>query len=256
MALISQLWHWLWFAHTGFHASLFALLIWRRFYKQFPGFVAYVGFASLQTTALLVMNYSPFVSGDQYYVVYVATTGILAALSFAVVYELLGHVLSEYPLLHNLGTRFFCWTTTGLIVVAIALAWLAPASGGDRVMSVIFVLRRTVDLLLCGLLLLLFIFPRYFNLSWRSHTFGIALGLGILASAELGAYAIRSQIEPVTRNLSEDVLELVTQAATLFSVLVWTAYVLAPERKSQPRSSLPAHDLETWNQELQRLLQQ
>jgi len=257
MTSLSQVWHWLWFTHTGLHGLLFGLLVWRRFYKDFPIFFAYTGFASLQTAVVLVMNYAPAVSGQQYYVVYVASTTVLTALSFGVVYELLTHLLRDYPALRSLGTRFFRWAAIILVGIALVLAWFAPAGGGDHLMSVVFLLTRTVDLLLCGLLVLLFVFPRYFHLSWQNYACGIALGLGVLASADLAAFAIRSQIEPVTRNLSEDMLDVVTQGATLCSVLIWTAYVVRPQRRSHAQvSSLPFHDLETWNQELERLLHQ
>jgi hypothetical protein len=257
MTLLSQVWHGFWFAQTGLHGLLFCLLIWRKLYKELPIFFAYVGFATLQTAVMLGMNYAPSVSGDQYYAAYVGGTGVLAALSFGVVYEILTHLLRNYPVLRRLGTRSFRWATVVLIVVALLLAWFAPASGGGHLMATVFVLRRTADLLLCGLLLFLVVFPRCFGLSSRSYLFGIALGLGILASAELGSYAIRSQIEPITRNLSEDVLEAVTQSATLFSVLVWIAYLFAPEPGPQNvLKKVPEHDLETWNQELERLLHQ
>jgi hypothetical protein len=232
-------------------------LVWRKAYEDLPVFCLYTGFATLQTAAMIVMNYVPSVSGNQYYVAYVGGTAVLAALSFGVFYELLRHIFRNYPALCSLSAGFFRWATIGLTAVAIALAWFAPASGSDHVMSVVFLLRRTADLLLCGLLLLLFVFPRYFGLSWRSYIFGIALGLGILASAELGAYAIRSQIEPIARNLGEDILEAVTEGATLCSVLIWFAYLFIPERGLQGVvKTLPEHDLETWNQELERLLHQ
>jgi len=257
MTFLSQAWHWLWFAQTALHTALFLLLVWRRLYRGFPIFVLYTGFASLQTITLLAMNYAPSMSGGQYYAVYVATMGVLAALRFGVVYELLRHVFHSYPALRNLGTAVFGWAAIILAAVATVLAWFAPASGGDHLMSVVFVLTRTVDLLLCGLLALLFVFPRYFNLPWQSYAFGVALGLGILASADLAAFAVRSQIEPVTRNLSENILDVVSQGTALSSVLIWIAYLFMPERGPQGIvKTLPQHDLETWNQELERLLHQ
>jgi hypothetical protein len=256
MSVLSQVWHWFWFAQAGLHIVLFGLLLWRRSYWDYPLFCVYTGFAGLHTAALLVMNYTPSVSGDQYYAGYVAGTGVLTALRFGIVYELLRHVLHNYPALRDLGTKAFSWATILLVTMAIILAWFAPANGTGHVMSVIFVLARTADLLLCGLLLLLFLFRRLFHLSWRSCTFGIALGLGILASADLATYAIRAQIEPLIRDLNTDILDLMTQCATFCSVLIWTIYMVAPERQPQALMRLPEHDLETWNQELQRLLQQ
>ncbi|HXZ31006.1 MAG TPA: hypothetical protein VEH30_01880 [Terriglobales bacterium] len=256
MTVPSQLWHGLWFAHGGLRAVLFALLVWRKTYSEFPVFFIYTGISCVQTATMIFMDYAPRVSGDEYRTAYIASTALLSALSFAVVYELLKQILRSYPTLRRVAAGLFAWATIALIAVAIAFAWFAPANGKDHYMSVVFLLRRTADLLLCGLLLLLIVFPRYLNLPWRSCTFGIVLGLGILAAAQLGAYAIRSQIQPIMRNFDEDVLEAVTQGATLCSVMVWIAYLFMPERKKLGSSKIPPkHDLELWNQELERLLQ-
>jgi drug/metabolite transporter (DMT)-like permease len=124
-------------------------------------------------------------------------------------------------------------------------------------MAAFYVLDRTVNTILCGLLLLLFIFPRVVGVSWRSQIFGIALGLGALACLSLGTSAIRSQIEPMARNRVSDIMDLVTHATYLCSLFIWLGYSLRAERGSRPVvKTLPDHNLETWNQELQRLLHQ
>jgi hypothetical protein len=108
-----------------------------------------------------------------------------------------------------------------------------------------------------GLLLALFAFSRYLGLSWRSYAFGIALGLGLFATVNLGTSAIRSQVEPIAPNLSTDVLSLVTEIGYACCLLVWIAYLMAPEQRPHASvETLPDHDLEAWNQELRRLLQQ
>jgi hypothetical protein len=62
-------------------------------------------------------------------------------------------------------------------------------------------------------------------------------------------------VEPTVRNGITDVLDLVTESSTLAGVVTWTIYLFAHERgPSRPSPELPAHVLETWTQELQRLL--
>lgn len=256
MTFASHLWHYLWFAQGVLAPALFMLLIRRRMFHEFPAFVAYVGLVAVQTGTLLVLNYTPAFSGHDYVVAYVGTTIGTTALSFGVIYELLRHMLRNYPTLASLGLKVFCWGTILLIVVAITLAWLAPASGADSTMSTVFVFRRSLDLLLCGLLALLFIIPRYFNLSWRSYTFGIALGLGIVASVELATHALSAQTAPIARNLSTDLLNVATQGSSVCAALVWIVYLFVREQTPSKKiiRKLPDHDLQNWNQELQRLL--
>jgi hypothetical protein len=256
MTLLSQLWHGVWFAQTGLRALLLVLVLRRKFYKQYPVFAAYVGWALLKSSVLLFMNYAPFVSGDQYYRVHAASSVIDAVLRWGIIYELFDHVFRDYATLRSLGPKLFRWATLALIIGAVALAWFAPASGVGRVMSALYAMERNVNVLLCGLLIVLFALAQYFRLSWRSQVFGIALGLAVMTASDLGAYAVRSQIEPIARNLSTDILDFITQGATLCCVLIWTVYVVAPERKPQAVALLPQHDLETWNQELERLLHQ
>ncbi|HYA23696.1 MAG TPA: hypothetical protein VEF05_06020 [Terriglobales bacterium] len=255
MTLLSYIWHGFWFAQSGLRVLLLLLVLRRKFYKPYPVFAVYVGWAALRSVILLFMNYAPFVSGNQYYQVHAASSVIDAVLRWGIIYEMFDHVFRDYATLRNLGPKLFRWATLALIIGAIVLAWFAPASGLGRVMSTLYAMERNVNVLLCGLLIVLLALAQYFRLSWRSPVFGIALGLGIMAASDLGTYAIRSQIEPISRNLSTDVLDLIIQAATLCCVLIWTAYLLAPERKPVARVvQLPPHDLETWNHELERLL--
>lgn len=251
---VRLLWHCIWFAQAGLHFVLAWLLIHRKFFRLLPVFVVYVIWVASLSAILLWMNYSPFVSGSLYWAVYSLEVTGSTALRFAILYELFRRVLSGYPTLHKSGFDLLRWSIIFLIAVAIVLAWLAPAGGAGRLMAMVYALERTANVLLCGLMIFLFVLASYFRLSWRSHVFGIALGFGVMAACSLGIYAIRSQIEPLARNVSTDVLDLMTQGATLCSVLIWIGYVLAPERKPPAVRRLPDHNLETWNQELERLL--
>lgn len=257
MPALSWLWHFVWYARALALVLLTVVCVQRRFHREFPMFVLYLWWTALRTLTLVAMHFAPWVTGDQYFVTDTATFVVWAGLSFAVVYEICKRLFNNYPVLKSLGTNSFRWTTIILIAIAIALAWGVPARGTGRLVPTFHMLQRTQDLLLCGLLLFLFLFGRYFHVSWRSYAFGIALGLGVFAASDLGTYAIRSQIEPGRANLSTDVLELITQSADFCAVLIWIGYFFAPEwRPETTVNTLPNHDLETWNQELQRLLHQ
>jgi hypothetical protein len=257
MFFLRLLWHCVWFLQVGLHVVLSLVLIERRSYRQFPIFVSYVTWKALNGGVLLAMNYAPFITGNEYTAAFAVARAIDAALAFAIISEILKHLMSSYSALRKLGVALFRWATIVLLVVVVALAWFAPAAGEGHLMSGFFVLERTVDALLCGLLLLLFGLPRLVGFSWRSQAFGIALGLGILATVSLATSAIRSQIEPIARNQTFETMELLNQGTYLCSVLVWMAYVFMPKPAPRtPLKTLPEHNLETWNQELQRLLHQ
>src|SRR5579863_4461761 len=174
-------------------AVLLGVMTWRKFYRIFPIFFLYVGQAVLQSLLLKAMIHASFVTGPQYYYAYTSGVALAEALSFAVVYEIFTHTFVDYPALRGLGQTLLRWASVLLLLVAIGLAWLAPGNG--QLMSSVYVVVWTISILQCGLLVFLLLFSRYFRVSWRSHTFGIALGFGIIASLNLATYAIRARIE-------------------------------------------------------------
>ncbi|MGA9039709.1 MAG: hypothetical protein WB421_04165 [Terriglobales bacterium] len=233
-------------------AVLLVLLVRRASYRQFPIFVSYTGFEVLQFAVLLAMRYSSSVSGGEYYYTYALGSAISAGLRFGVIYEVFTHVFRDYPALSGFGRTMFRWAAVVLLLLALGLAWLAPAEGIGHLMVMVDVLNRSVSILQCGLLLFLFLFSGYFALSWQSYAFGIALGLGIYASMDIAIASIRSQIEPRGAELLDGIIMATYHAC----VLIWLFYLLVPCPETRHvLKSLPEHDLETWNQELQRLIQ-
>jgi hypothetical protein len=257
MRFVFLIWHCVWFLRVALLVALSAVGVQREFYKSFPVFILYTCWTALESLVFLGMNYAPFVTGNEYAAAFTAGAAVDSILHFVIIREIFKYLLSGYPALRETGDSFFRVVTVVLLIAVVALAWLAPAAGTSHLMSGFFLLQRTVNVLLCGLLLFLFVFSGFFSLSWRSQAFGIALGLGILASVSLGTSAIRSQIEPIARNQAVEISELISQGAYLCSVLVWMVYLCLPERRSANKvKALPKHDLEIWNQELERLLHQ
>jgi len=252
---LSWFWHSLWIVCPLLQVVLLALMLWRKWFTVFPIFALYIGYKVLQAIVLMVMNYAPLVTGEQYFTAYAAGRALATVLTFGVIYEIFKHVFRDYPALRSLGTILFRWIAVTLMLLTIVLAWLAPGTGAGQLMSKFYVIERTVSMLQCGLLIFLLLFSGYFSLSWRSHTFGLALGFGVYASMNLAAYAIRARIEPAAANSTTDLMTVITGAVYLCSVLVWMAYLLAAERVPAVPRMLPSHDLESWNDELRRLLQ-
>jgi hypothetical protein len=76
--------------------------------------------------------------------------------------------------------------------------------------------------------------------------------LGVFASVELATSAMRLYVVPSTR-----FFDFLTMGSYHCCVLVWMFYLLAPERSPQYTvKALPNHELDLWNKELKRLLQQ
>jgi len=255
--ILSWLWHYMWIARVLLQTVLLAWLMARNVYRDFPIFVLYTADEVLQAIILKAMNYSPSVTGSQYFTAFAIGDVVESAIGFAVIYEIFKHAFRAYPALRNLGTTLFRGTTAFLLLAGIGLVWLNPAAELRPLMSKVDLIEQTVYVMQCGLVVVLLLFSRKIGLSLRGRTFGIALGFGILASVDLAAFAVRSGIESIRATPTTDLVNLITVTAALCSVSVWTAYLVWPEAvpDSAPRV-LASHDLESWTQELQRLLRQ
>jgi hypothetical protein len=250
--LLRPLFYYLWIAPHVLLGVILLLMIRRRLYKQFPIFLLYTAFELFQFTVLLaVFIQSGSLADERYRGAFALGTAVSTALRFGIIYEIFTEVFHNYGALSELGRVLFRWATVILLLIGVALAG-THGTGPDGFLLIVPILDRTVSLMQCGLLLFLFLFSRYFALSWRNYAFGIALGFGILASLELANSAIRSQI-----GAGSYLLDNLGMAAYHGCVLIWIFYLVAPERNTSPTpKKLPGDDLEVWNHELQRLLQQ
>jgi uncharacterized membrane protein YiaA len=256
MPFLKIAWRSLWFLAVGLHGLLTFVAIRRGFQREFPVFVCYTSWVTLEGIILLYMYYAPSVSGNEYFVASMLGLAICAVARFAIVYEIFKHLLKRYPALSTSGTFLFRLVTVSLLGVVILLAKFSPPAGSDPLMSSVFSLQTTVNVVLVGLLLFIFVFSGFFQLSWRSHAFGIALGLGIFGTVSLSTSAIRAQLQPIVPNQMTNLTEVINQGTYVICALIWLAYLLATERPPQtPKPRPPKHDLNAWNQELQRFLQ-
>ncbi|MGA8490816.1 MAG: hypothetical protein WB711_10360 [Terriglobales bacterium] len=261
MSALRILWYYLWLAPHVLLALVLYGMARRGLRRQFPMFFLYAGFEILQTALLLAVSQRISYFGSVYLQVYAVGLAISTAIRFGVIHELFCHFFHRYPALSKAGRLLFGGATLALLLVAVGLAISAPGNVPDHVLkeAPYFSLKtstlaadRAASVLQCGLLISLFSFSRYFALSWRSPAFGIALGMGAFASAELATTALRLYVVA-----SDRVFDLATMGIYHLCVVVWIWYVLPVER--EPRitvKALPKYDLEIWNQELQRLLQQ
>ncbi|MGH9513505.1 MAG: hypothetical protein ACRD2U_15345 [Terriglobales bacterium] len=173
------------------------------------------------------------------------------ALRLGVICEIFSHVFAHAAALHNLQKPLFRWTTVAFLIVAVSFAVYTHRSDVDPTWFAVYVLDRSANIVLGGLILTLFVFSHYLDISWSRLVFGIALGFGILCSLELATTAMRSHLG----RSPQVAVDLLDMSAYLCCVLIWLFYLITPERKPpSPPEEIPEHDLELWNHELERLL--
>jgi hypothetical protein len=253
MAAHRILFNYLWIAPHVLQVALAVIMLRRKLAREFPAFFAYTVYEVLQFLVLYTMAHVDAFSGEQYAAAWLVGGAFSIVLRFAIVSEIFHHVFQDYPSLNKFGMLVFRWATVVLMVVAVVL--VASASGGepDRNTAIMNIVDRTVSIVQCGLLVLVLMLSRFLSFTWRSYVFGIALGLGLFASAELGISALRAQFGTA---VAMDFFNLLTLAVYHCCVLLWIAYLLLPQRVTARVSSVPANDLAHWNDALERLLDQ
>jgi hypothetical protein len=138
-----------------------------------------------------------------------------------------------------------------LVLSASAVSALFAQNGMQRVMNVFDVLNFSSSVINLGLLVVLLLFTRALHVAWKSLPVGIVLGFGISSSVEMIASTLISGSRASYINI-----DYLRMAAFHACVLVWLVYTLRPERKLEfVESGFKKSDLESWNQDLQRMVE-
>jgi len=244
-------WHYLWIAPDILLLITAWMMLRLGLFREFPMFLSYAVFESLQGATLFILDHSSAISGVAYWNAHWAGMLVSIVLRFAVIHEIFASVFRPYPALIGFSRLLIRWTTVLLLFAAVILT-ASAAMDTPFLLSGVHLLNRAVGLVQSGLLVLLFIFCAYFRLSWRAYTYGIAMGLGIFASVDLATAALRVWLG--TPAAGSYVFDFVTMTTYHCCVLIWLVYMLVPEAASQSVQDVPDHNLEQWSAEMQRLL--
>jgi hypothetical protein len=244
------IWHYLLIAPHVLLLVVLVALLRNRIYRQFPIFFAYIVQEIVQSAVMIPMIESRSTNPREYHIAYTVTLISSTAFRFGIIHELFAHIFRNYLVLNHFGRPIFRWVTVVLLLTTLGLA-AYTGTYANQLPFVAYMFDRTASVLQAGLLICLFAFSSQLGLSWRSHVFGIAFGLGVVASSNLIASAIRSYtgfafVRPI------DYFVMVVNHCCVF---IWIFYLFAPEKSYAP-TVLPQHDLDTWNLELERLLKQ
>jgi hypothetical protein len=250
----SFLWHYLWVAPNLLLAVLAVLLWLRGLYREFHGFVVYAWFQVVQWAVLYPVDLIPSISAENYWRVLWLSLLIESLILFVLISEIFAEVLGSYPALAKFGKYLIRVAGALLVVVATVVAAYAPIDNTFWLIPASHILQEAVNVVSCGLIFLLFLSAAYFRLTWKHGVFGIALGLGISACVHLATWAVMANGGLADKR---HLLDMVNMATNHACVLIWFYYLLVPQKiATNSAVPLPEHNLEVWNRELERLLQQ
>ena len=222
----------------------------RRLQRTLPVFLTYIAFELFQFVVLfLVSCLSSSVTAYRW--VLVCGLGISSLLQFGVLYELAEDLLLSHSALASVLRPILRWTAAVLLLIAAIASGKLFAAGVEPVVNVFEIMDFSASVIQVGLVVGLFIFSRALRVSWRSCAAGVALGFGIAGSIELATAALRAELG----RGGYVALDVTQMAAHHVCALVWLIYVFLPTRSpALAGQELQTSDLESWNQELQRMV--
>lgn len=228
----------LWIAPVPALVFLAVLMVRRKLQRELPIFFS---FLILQVATFAADFYSYHHSSRAYFYSYWATAALGIVIGFAVLYEVFTAVFRPFADLREFGGVLFRWAAVVLAAAALLTATSSGPLPGWRVLSVILNGVRSVEIMQCGLVLLMLLCSAYLGITLRHRIFGIALGFGVTAAMDLIAVVVFANFG----SQSQTFFQLSRMVAYNLSTLLWLGYIHAGELECKPTKQF-SH-AERWN---------
>jgi hypothetical protein len=209
-------------------------------YREFPAFGVYLACRLVVCASLVLLLYAVRFSlvekhlayGIYYYVYWI---GYLAGAGFALlaIQEVFKYLMMPLPGLGRYGLMAFRWVTLTSGLIALTIALYPAAQHRNLLVATTSSAMRCMSIIELCLLAFIVVSMQTLRLSPRSREFGVALGLGMIAAADLfgSAFAFgHSTLASVAGYSSQLVVTLGTA--------VWLIYFLGPAEEIE-KAPLP-----------------
>jgi hypothetical protein len=224
----------LWIAHPILQLAVAAAMFRHKLHRPFPVFFSYICFQIFAFCLLFPMS-SQWVSASYtlYFWTYWACSAVNLVLGFMVIYEIFLDVFRPYYTLKDLGSVLFKWAALVMSLVGFVVAASSPTGEQGPIVQAVITVTRCVRVAQVGLILFLLVFSRYLGVSWKQHSFGLSLGLGLSAGVELGTLAFL-----VSGHASEVSVHVINLVAYNVAILIWFGYGLVKSTARAPGAEL------------------
>jgi hypothetical protein len=231
--------------------SAFCAFLRSKSYKSFPAFGFYLAFRLVVDLALILILQSArsgllekHFAYHLYYYGYWISYLVGAVVVFLVIQEVFAHLIKLLPGFDRVGLVAFRWVTLTSVLVAVALSIRPGELTRTVLVSATSDIMRCMSILELCLLAFVVIAMQTFKLSVRSRDFGVALGLALLATAELlgSVFAFGHSTMATVANYGGEVTSLIVAS-------IWAVYFLfADEPVVQPSAASPRSPLKRWSE--------
>jgi hypothetical protein len=215
------------------------LLMWRKRalanFSSLTAFLAVVGLDQVISIPLLFFRKYTGLSRATDYAVYFYSHWIIAAvqtaLMIAVIYNVFYLAMRPMPGLQRLGKIVFRWVAVVSVLFAVVIA-LGPhlMATGDALLvaftSSVERVQEGISVLVLCLLLFVCFATKSLGLTYRSHIFGVTLGLGVFATVQLIQAAWFSTTQA---HMLYSPIYLLSALGSCAAFLIWGTYFAMPE---------------------------
>ena len=207
----------LWIAHPLLQLSVAVVMFYRKSHKIFPVFFTYLISQILMFSVLFPIYQLGY--SEVFFYAYWSCAAISLAIGFKVIHEIFLDIFRPYHTLKDLGSVLFQWAALVMLLVAGVVAAASPVASQGPLVQAVLTVQRCVRVIQCGLILFLLVFSKYLGVTWRQHSFGIALGFGSFAGAELTLLALFA-----SGHISPTALNFFNMLAYNAAIVIWLVY--------------------------------
>lgn len=221
----------LWAASFAGNAALFAVLLYRRRWKDFPVFTCWI-FYEIVLTIVLFAIYR-LATPHLYAVVYWGADGLDFLIQLAVVFEIARIVLRPTGTwLRDARTRFLLGSSLAL-AFAVAIVFLVHPSAPSHLG--VWAIRGNLftSLVICEMYLAMIFSANRLGLQWRNHVMGLGQALSLWAVISFFVDALHTLLGWRTDYV---MLENMRSSAWLVATIIWTVVFWMPEPERLPLS--------------------
>jgi hypothetical protein len=227
-----------------------AILFWSRgLHRRFPAMGYYLALRAISTPLLTLVLYAetkPWAkdihAGQIYYFGFFATYLASTVLLFFICIEVFRSALAAFPGIAKLAIVIFRWAA--VVSVIVSLTSISYAHRGlELIADICYGLMHSVSVLELCLLAFLCLSMNALRLTVRDLSFGIALGFGMICSADFILSSLMSHATSLT-----DPLQIVYEALILVTLATWMVYSIIPEPARRPVLMPASSTIHRWNE--------
>jgi len=230
-----------------------AFLFWHKgMHRRFPAMGYYLLVRAVSTPLLLFVLHEKTVPwgyahhaviGKIYALSFFGSYLAAVVLLFFVCIEVFRAALAPFPGIARFAIVIF--RCAGLISIIVSLSSVSHLqhTGLFVVNDILYRLMQSVSILLLCLLAFLCLSMNALQLNVRDLSFGIALGFGVLSSADFILASWSSRITSLN-----DPVEFIYESLILITLALWTTYCILPEPVRKPILMPVSSTIYRWNE--------